>query len=242
MEYYNPIDHSSKRYAAVITVVVMALISLGVSFVTFEIERHNNEIYAVEIEYVEELEEEPEQKTPPAARAEQTKVTNPRPNPTQAYENESKDNTRTETSGKAESTQTLNPNASFKPTKGITPDQDITEGNRLAPEGENEEHKGEGTGLNVIGDAHFDGGLQTRGVIAGYPIPKGNNASGKVVIAVVVDSEGNVTSASFRQQGSTTSDQALISNAIAAAKRTKFNPDPSRMSQTGTITYNYKVR
>ena len=72
MEYYNPIDHSSKRYAAVITVVVMALISLGVSFVTFEIERHNNEIYAVEIEYVEELEEEPEQKTPPAARAEQT--------------------------------------------------------------------------------------------------------------------------------------------------------------------------
>lgn len=242
MEYYNPIDHSSKRYAAVITVVVMALISLGVSFVTFEIERHNNDIYAVEIEYVEELEEEPEQKTPPAARAEQTKVTNPRPNPTQAYENESKDNTRTQTSGKAESTQTLNPNASFKPTKGITPDQDITEGNRLAPEGENEEHKGEGTGLNVIGEAEADVGLRTRGVIAGYPIPKGNNASGKVVIAVVVDSEGNVTSASFRQQGSTTSDQALISNAIAAARRTKFNPDPSRMSQTGTITYNYKVR
>ena len=241
MEYYNPIDHSSKRYAAVITVVVMALISLGVNFVTFEIERHNNDIYAVEIEYVEELVEEPEPKTPPTARAEQTKVTNPRPQPTQAYENESKDNTRTETSGKAESTQTINQNALFKATKGTTPDEEVTEGNQLAPESESEQHKGEGTGLNVIGDAHFDGGLQTRGAIAGYPKPKGNNATGTVKIAVVVDSDGKVISASFRQQGSTTSNPTLINNAISAAKLTKFNPDPSRMSQTGTITYNYRV-
>lgn len=243
MEYYNPIDHSSKRYAAVVTVVVLALISLGLSFVTFEIERRNADDYAVEIEYVEQEEiEEPEQKTPPTPRVEQTKINNPRPQPTQAYENESKDNTRMQTSGKTETTQTVNPNALFKPTKGTTPDQEVTEGNRLAPEGESESHKGEDEGLNVIGSADFDGGLTSRGVIAGYPIPKGNNATGKVVIAIVVDSDGKVISASFRQQGSTTSDPTLISNAISAAKRTKFKGDPTRMSQTGTITYNYKVK
>ena len=38
MEYYNPIDYSSKRYAAVITVVVMAVVALAVSYITIEVE------------------------------------------------------------------------------------------------------------------------------------------------------------------------------------------------------------
>jgi tRNA pseudouridine55 synthase len=64
---------------------------------------------------------------------------------------------------------------------------------------------------------------------------------GKVVIDVIVDSDGKVISASFRQQGSTTNDPELIANARRAALNTKFNPDPTRMTQSGTISYNYRV-
>lgn len=240
MEYYNPIDNSSKRYAAVVTLVVMAIVAFVVNLITIEIELRNGDDYYVEIEYAEEVveEETPEREV---AKVEQQTVAQPKPNATQAYEKESTDNTRNQTSGQEEQMQTINPNALFKPTAGITPDEEVTSGNRLAPEGESESHKGEGTGLNTIGDVEIDGGLTSRGVVAGFPRPKGNNAVGKVVIDVVVDSDGKVISASFRQQGSTTSDPELIANAIKAARNTKFKPDPSRMTQSGTISYKYRV-
>ena len=240
MEYYNPIDNSSKRYAAIITVVVLALIALAVSYITIEVELQRSDVYAVEIEYLEP-EEPPVEEPKRVVSQVEAKVVNPRPQPKQANENPAPKQTFNQTSGQAEATQTINQNALFKPSAGTTPDSDITEGNRLAPEGDKEEHKGEGTGLNIIGDVDFDGGLQGR-VLAGYPHPKGNNAMGKVVVAVVVDSDGKVVSATIKAQGTTTTDTELRNNAINAAKRTKFKPDAERMTQSGTITYNYKVK
>lgn len=242
MEYYNPIDNSSKRYAAIVTVVVLAIIALVVSYISVEVELHSNDVYAVEIEYLEPVEEPPVEEPKRVVSKVETKVVNPRPQPKQANENPAPKQTFNQTSGEAETTQTINPNALFKPSAGITPDSDITEGNRLAPEGDKEEHKGEGTGLNVIGDVDFDGGLQQRGVVAGFPRPKGNNAMGKVVVEVIVSSDGSVISATIKAQGTTTTDSVLRNNAIKAAKGTKFKPDPKRMTQSGTITYNYKVK
>lgn len=241
MEYYNPIDNSSKRYAAAVTLVVMALAAVVTSFITIELELRNRDDHYIEIEYTEEMVEEAEEPEKSVAKVEQQSVKTPQPKPTQAYETESTDNTRNQTSGNQEQTQTVNPNALFKPTAGTTPDEEVTAGNSLAPEGESESHKGEGTGLNVIGDVEIDGGLKGRGVVAGFPRPKGNNAVGKVVIDVIVDSDGKVISASFRQQGSTTNDPELIANARRAALNTKFNPDPTRMTQSGTISYIYRV-
>lgn len=241
MEYYNPIDYSSKRYAAVITVVVMAVVALAVSYITIEVEPTEEAPMVVAIEYVEpeEVIENPP-KTKPAP-AERPKIENPKPQPTQAYENVAKDNTRNQTSGNEEKMQTVNQQALFKPTAGTTPDEEVIHGNRLAPEGDAESHKGEGTGLNVIGDVEFDGGLKGRGVVAGYPRPKGNNAVGKVVVSVVVDSDGNVIEAYIRAEGTTTSDSNLRKNALNAARRTKFKPDATRMTQSGTISYKYTV-
>lgn len=240
MEYYNPIDNSSKRYAAAVTLAVMVLVGVLISQLSIIVELRSAEDYAIEIEYVE-----PEEASQPdrqeVAKVEQPKTTNSRTDSKQAYEQESKDNTRNQTSGQEEQTQTLNPNALFKPTAGTTADQEVVHGNRLAPEGESESHKGEGTGLNVIGDIELDGGLQSRGVVAGYPRPKGNNAVGRVVVEIVVDSDGKVISANIRQQGTTTSDQTLRNNALKAARNTKFKPDPTRMTQSGTISYKYNV-
>ena len=240
MEYYNPIDNSSKRYAAAVTLAVIGLVGVLISQLSIIVELRNAEDYAIEIEYVE-----PEEASQPdrqeVAKVEQPKTTNSRTDSKQAYEQESKDNTRNQTSGQEEQTQTLNPNALFKPTAGTTADQEVVHGNRLAPEGESESHKGEGTGLNVIGDIELDGGLQSRGVVAGYPRPKGNNSDGRVEVEIVVDSDGKVISANIRQQGTTTSDQTLRNNALKAARNTKFKPDPTRMTQSGTISYKYNV-
>ena len=241
MEYYNPIDYSSKRYAAVITVVVMAVVALAVSYITIEVEPTEEAPMVVAIEYVEPEEVDDNPPKPKPAPAERPKIENPKPQPTQAYENVAKDNTRNQTSGNEEKMQTVNQQALFKPTAGTTPDEEVVHGNRLAPEGDAESHKGEGTGLNVIGDVEFDGGLKGRGVVAGYPRPKGNNAVGKVVVSVVVDSDGNVIEAYIRAEGTTTSDSNLRKNALNAARRTKFKPDATRMTQSGTISYKYTV-
>lgn len=241
MEYYNPIDYSSKRYAAVITVVVMAVVALAVSYITIEVEPTEEASMVVAIEYVEPEEVVENPPKPKPAPAERPKMENPKPQPTQAYENVAKDNTRNQTSGNEEKMQTVNQQALFKPTAGTTPDEEVVHGNRLAPEGDAESHKGEGTGLNVIGDVEFDGGLKGRGVVAGYPRPKGNNAVGKVVVSVVVDSDGNVIEAYIRAEGTTTSDSNLRKNALNAARRTKFKPDATRMTQSGTISYKYTV-
>lgn len=222
MEYYNPIDNSSKRYAAAVTLAVMVLVGVLISQLSIIVELRNAEDYAIEIEYVEP--EEPEQ-----------------PDSKQAYEQESKDNTRNQTSGKQEQTQTINPNALYKPPASTTSNQKVVHGNRLAPEDESESHKGKSTGLNVIGDIELDGGLQSRGVVAGYPRPQGNNAVGRVIVEIIVDSDGKVISANIRQQGTTTSDQTLRNNALKAARNTKFKPDPTRMTQSGTISYKYNV-
>lgn len=241
MEYYNPIDYSSKRYAAVITVVVMAVVALAVSYITIEVEPTEEASMVVAIEYVEPEEVVENPPKPKPAPAERPKIENSKPQPTQAYENVAKDNTRNQTSGNEEKMQTVNQQALFKPTAGTTPDEEVVHGNRLAPEGDTESHKGEGTGLNVIGDVEFDGGLKGRGVVAGYPRPKGNNAVGKVVVSVVVDSDGNVIEAYIRAEGTTTSDSNLRKNALNAARRTKFKPDATRMTQSGTISYKYTV-
>ena len=243
MEYYNPIDNSSKWYAAIVTLIVMAIIAVVVSYISLEVEIRHAELYAVEIEYVELEEEEPvEPETKLKSSTPETKVVNTNPQPKQAHEQPAPEESYNQTSGQQAQTQTVNPNALYKPPAGTTPDEDIAEGNRLAPEDDKEEHNGEGTGINVIGSAEFDGGLQQRGVLAGFPRPKGNNAEGKVVVAVVVDSDGNVLSASIKPQGTTTNDPELRKNAIQAAKRTKFKPDSERMTQSGTITYNYKIK
>lgn len=243
MEYYNPIDNSSKWYAAIVTLIVMAIIAVVVSYISLEVEIRHAELYAVEIEYIELEEEEPaEPETKLKSSTPETKVVNTNPQPKQAHEQPAPEESYNQTSGQQAQTQTVNPNALYKPPVGTTPDEDIAESNRLAPEDDKEEHNGEGTGINVIGSAEFDGGLQQRGVVAGYPRPKGNNAEGKVVVAVVVDSDGNVLSASIKPLGTTTNDPELRKNAIQAAKRTKFKPDSERMTQSGTITYDYKIK
>ena len=59
---------------------------------------------------------------------------------------------------------------------------------------------------------------------------------GKVVINIKVDTNGNVTEASFNEKSSGTSNGCLVDNAITYAQKAKFSSS-TKASQKGTITY-----
>lgn len=62
-------------------------------------------------------------------------------------------------------------------------------------------------------------------------------AGGKVVISIKVDSYGNVTAVQHNESASSTSNTCLVANALQYAKRAKFNANPQKNMQIGTITY-----
>ena len=69
-----------------------------------------------------------------------------------------------------------------------------------------------------------------------------SNDQGTVVVQIWVDHNGNVTRAEYQPKGSNTSNGYLVSQAIAAAKRARFNADPAAPEeQKGTITYIFKI-
>ena len=145
-----------------------------------------------------------------------------------------------QTEGEAEKTQTLNPNALFKPTAGNSAEQ-VPEGNRLAPDGDKESNKGEGSGYNLQGTDQLDAGLQGRGLREGLPKPSTRyNTAGRVVVYVTIDGDGNVLTAKVDLDGTTTSDETLRKLAVEAARKAKFKPS-QRTAQGGRITYDFKL-
>lgn len=95
------------------------------------------------------------------------------------------------------------------------------------------------TGIST-GGGKVGGGLGNRGG-SGPKITDQSQATGRVVVKVCVDAQGNVTSAKFTQGGSTTSNAQLRRIAEANAKRWKFKPGELD-KQCGTITYDFKVK
>ncbi len=62
---------------------------------------------------------------------------------------------------------------------------------------------------------------------------------GRIVVQIVVESNGTVSSASVSPRGTTIADVSVRNEAIQAAKATTFNPQEGGKSQSGTITYIY---
>lgn len=234
MEYYDSTDRMPRRIAAITTFVVMALWFSLVGLIRFDVEPKAEPEPPLEILFEEELAEEP------LERLTQSAPTDVRRDRAPAHEEVAAQESSVETSGEAERTETLNPNALFKPTVGNA--EEVAAGNRLAPDGDSEANRGEGAGYNLQGSDQLDRGLQGRGLREGLPKPTGSfQSSGTVVVYVTIDSNGNVTTAEIRQQGTTTQDAELRRMAVEAARKAKFKPS-TRMSQGGTITYKFNLR
>ncbi len=201
MEYYDPIDRSSVRYASVITLVVMVVGALLLSLITIDVRIVDKTTPPLEILFEEQS---------------------------------------MQTEGKAEKTETLNPNALFKPVAGNS--EEVPTGNRLAPDGQSESNRGEGSGYNLQGSDQLDAGLQGRGLREGLPKPSTRyNSAGRVVVYVTIDSNGDVLTAKVDLDGTTTSDETLRRLAVDAAKKAKFKPS-QRTAQGGRITYDFKLQ
>lgn len=84
--------------------------------------------------------------------------------------------------------------------------------------------------------------LAGRSVMGSLPLPTYNvQESGTVTVRIMVDREGNVTSAVPIK--STTTNAKLLSAAVEAAKIAKFNTSDSAPDlQEGTITYKYRLK
>lgn len=235
MEYYDPIDRSSKRYAAVVTLVVMLCGALLLSLIDIEVCATSKAEAPLEILIEEEAESETPKRVPQqSAPADQRRDLRP------AHVEEAKTESSNQTSGEAERTETVNPNALFKPTVGNSTET-VPTGNRLAPDGEKEQNRGEGTGYNLQGTDQLDAGLQGRGLREGLPKPATRyNTAGRVVVFVTIDSDGNVLTANVDLDGTTTSDATLRRLAVEAALKAKFKPS-TRTEQGGKITYDFKL-
>jgi TonB family protein len=236
MEYYDPIDRTSRRIAAAVTAIVMAVVILGLCHLRFTLDVVKEREPSLDIVF-EELMEAPEPEQP----RQQSAPTDQRRDKAPAHVEKAKTESSNQTTGQAEKTETINPNALFKPVVGNSAEQ-VPEGNRLAPDGEREQNRGEGTGYNLQGTDQLDAGLQGRGLREGLPKPSTRyNSAGRVVVYVTIDSDGNVLTAKVDLNGTTTSDETLRRLAVEAALKAKFKPS-QRTAQGGRITYDFKLQ
>ena len=98
------------------------------------------------------------------------------------------------------------------------------------------------TGMST-GSGRVSGGLGGRGVLASPPVRESRQASGIVVVDVCVNPNGQITKASYTQNGSTTADPSLVGDAIKNAKQWRFAANElAPAEQCGRITYNFKVQ
>lgn len=135
----------------------------------------------------------------------------------------------------------VNPNALF-PGRGDSDSASDGTGNSPGNQGNQAGDIGgsrDGTGTGGSGVAY---NLDGRNIMGALPKPSYDaNVQGRVVVDIIVDEDGNVTSAAFRGQGSTTQDSRLVDAAIAAARKSKFSVRKGADPQRGTITYTFRL-
>lgn len=86
--------------------------------------------------------------------------------------------------------------------------------------------------------------LAGRNVVGSLPLPGyGVQKSGRVVVRIMVNREGQVTEAIPGIEGTTVQDRSLWSAAKSAALQAHFDANPKApLSQEGTITYIFKLQ
>jgi TonB family protein len=135
----------------------------------------------------------------------------------------------------------VNKNALF-PGKGTTGSQgdgeDDAPGNQGSLEGSPDSPNRQG-GLGDVSGASLSG----RSLDGRLPEPDYRvQESGKVIVRIKVDRNGNVIEAKAQQVGSTVLNTSLFAAAEKAALRAKFNANPNApVYQNGTITYVFKL-
>lgn len=115
-------------------------------------------------------------------------------------------------------------------------------------QGDSQGHGQQGNPNGIAGSTNYQGqGGNGMYDLAGrksvsLPLPsKDFTREGKIRVTIWVDQQGLVTKAEYSPGGSNISDEIMVNQAIQAAKRARFSPDPSAtILQKGSITYVYR--
>ena len=106
--------------------------------------------------------------------------------------------------------------------------------------------EGHASGNTMTGssDGEPSARLAGRNVVGSLPLPLyGVQKSGRVVVKIMVDRDGNVTEAIPGMEGTSVTDRSLWSAAKQAALQAHFNANPKApISQEGTITYIFRLQ
>ena len=234
MQYYNPDNNSSRRWAWLAAGLYGALLAAAFLFVSVDaslpIRQGGGSLWAGGGGHRIEFEEPkvPDPPVPPRPAVVE-------PEHTQIDDEESFDQAK----GSDEATRTVNPKALFKMAKD-GPDEPEDTGNPKVPEGKANTASGTGSGLDAV-SGNLDKGLEGRGLVGALPKPDYKaNVTGKVIIDVTVDAAGRGTSAEVPAQGSTTNNATLVEAAKRAAMKARFTESASFV-QGGMITYVFKM-
>lgn len=179
MEYYNPNDNSTKRYAAIAVVLFMAILAFAVSFISISVTASNDVPVLIEFEMAEEeVIEEVKKVTPKPKPKERGKVSTipaevPKDSKVGAVETpekpkvadkdplvhtkEAETTQSAQVSGEDEKSQTLN-NAALFTMSEETSTEEVAGGSHFDPLGDKETKKGDGKGNNLVGDDDDDTG------------------------------------------------------------------------------------
>lgn len=104
---------------------------------------------------------------------------------------------------------------------------------------------GSATSGNTKGGGYGSGyfSLNGRSTQGALPMPSYSvQEEGVVVVRIVVSPQGSVIAATVSLQGTNTDNSTLRSAAVNAAKQARFNNIEGNQNQSGTITYQYRLR
>lgn len=190
-----------------------------------------------EIEEAPEVKQQEPKPTPNPVKAEDPQPTpDPTPNPSITSE--------TEPQQQAEKPREIPKRTLFPGRSTTSTDQTQGSGSNSGNSGNpagGDEGKSDGNGDK---DSGVSFSLDGRKLIGSLPKPAypSENREGKVIIDIVVDSKGNVTSATFQPQGSTLQEHSFINAARNAAMKARFDLSEGNDIQSGNITYIFKLK
>ena len=110
--------------------------------------------------------------------------------------------------------------------------------------GEADIYAGRSTGLGTAGDGHsmIGRGLIGRKLTAIPELKDNSNKTGKIIIKVKVDKNGNVISADYTAEGSTISDNDLVQKCESTARKAQFSSSEEKDIDFGTLVFKFTIK
>lgn len=246
MEYYNPNDNSTKRYAAITTLVVLALFVIVACFISITVIPSERSIVSAVVEVVALPEDKAEEEKKPIENRPIGDVT-AKDKQTIHQPKESPEPKSQASKGEDKVTENVQPQVNQQAlfvadVVGTTATDAVSTGSNPV-QGDTNKNSGNSGGPDSEGDNRLSEGLRNRGLARPLGEPeKDYDEEGIVVVRVTVAPDGRVINAETIKLESVNDTEKLRKLAIEAAldpQKTMFKPSDGET--VGTITYEFKI-